>query len=56
MTATPWELKAPKIIGVELKGQLSGWASPKDVILNLAGQLTVRVRLCAIDSDCADLQ
>lgn len=38
----PWELKAPKILGVKLEGQLSGWASPKDVILNLAGQLTVR--------------
>lgn len=38
----PWELKAPKILGVELKGQLSGWASPKDVVLKLAGLLTVR--------------
>lgn len=39
----PWELKAPKILGVRLEGRLSGWASPKDVILYLAGQLTVRV-------------
>ncbi|KAK5003236.1 aconitate hydratase, partial [Cryomyces antarcticus] len=38
----PWELKAPKILGVRLEGELSGWASPKDVIMNLAGQLTVR--------------
>ncbi|KAF2086100.1 mitochondrial aconitate hydratase-like protein [Saccharata proteae CBS 121410] len=38
----PWELKAPKVLGVKLEGQLSGWASPKDVILNLAGKLTVR--------------
>ncbi|CAL3971261.1 unnamed protein product [Diplocarpon coronariae] len=38
----PWELKAPKILGVRLEGQLNGWASPKDVILALAGQLTVR--------------
>ncbi|KAF2178090.1 mitochondrial aconitate hydratase-like protein [Zopfia rhizophila CBS 207.26] len=38
----PWELKAPKILGVKLDGELCGWASPKDVILNLAGQLTVR--------------
>ncbi|KAF2642367.1 mitochondrial aconitate hydratase-like protein [Massarina eburnea CBS 473.64] len=38
----PWELKAPKILGVRLEGQLSGWASPKDIILKLAGQLTVR--------------
>lgn len=39
----PWELKAPKVLGVKLIGELSGWASPKDVILYLAGQLTVRV-------------
>lgn len=38
----PWELKAPKILGVRLEGKLSGWASPKDVILKLVGQLTVR--------------
>ncbi|EPS35687.1 hypothetical protein H072_10867 [Dactylellina haptotyla CBS 200.50] len=38
----PWELKAPKVLGVKLEGKLSGWATPKDVILNLAGQLTVR--------------
>jgi homoaconitase len=38
----PWELKAPKILGVKLTGELSGWASPKDVILTLAGKLTVR--------------
>ena len=38
----PWELKAPKILGVELRGELSGWTTPKDVILKLAGHLTVR--------------
>jgi homoaconitase len=38
----PWELKAPRILGVRLEGQLSGWASPKDVIMHLAGKLTVR--------------
>ncbi|TVY52739.1 putative aconitate hydratase, partial [Lachnellula suecica] len=38
----PWELKAPKVLGVRLEGELSGWASPKDVILHLAGKLTVR--------------
>lgn len=38
----PWELKAPRILGVHLTGQLCGWASPKDVIMYLAGQLTVR--------------
>ncbi|KAK3066238.1 aconitate hydratase, partial [Teratosphaeriaceae sp. CCFEE 6253] len=38
----PWELKAPKIRNVRLEGKLSGWASPKDVIMSLAGKLTVR--------------
>ncbi|KAI9697006.1 MAG: aconitate hydratase [Candelina mexicana] len=38
----PWELKAPKVLGVRLEGSLSGWAAPKDVILKLAGELTVR--------------
>jgi homoaconitase len=38
----PWELKAPKVLGVRLEGKLSGWATPKDVILHLAGKLTVR--------------
>ncbi|CAJ2502502.1 Uu.00g098960.m01.CDS01 [Anthostomella pinea] len=42
LVGAPWELKAPRILGVELTGKLSGWASPKDVILNLAGRLTVR--------------
>lgn len=41
----PWELKAPRILGVKLEGELSGWAAPKDIILKLAGQLTVRVSL-----------
>lgn len=61
MTGTPWELKAPHVVGmayiihrnlhfiifsgVHLSGQLNGWATPKDVILHLAGKLTVRVRL-----------
>lgn len=38
----PWGLSSPKILGVKLTGQLSGWATPKDLILNLAGKLTVR--------------
>lgn len=38
----PWELKAPKVLGVRLEGELSGWASSKDVIMHLAGLLTVR--------------
>ncbi|CAK9783016.1 putative aconitate hydratase [Cutaneotrichosporon oleaginosum] len=42
LTDTPWELKAPLITGVKLTGQLSGWATPKDLILHLAGKLTVR--------------
>ncbi|SCW03125.1 LAFE_0G03488g1_1 [Lachancea fermentati] len=42
LTGTPWELKAPKILGVKLTGQLQGWTSPKDVITKLAGILTVR--------------
>jgi aconitate hydratase len=41
MAGLPWELKAPKVIGVHLTGQLGGWTSPKDVILKLAGILTV---------------
>ena len=42
MSGMPFELKMPKILGVELTGKLSGWASPKDVILKLAGILTVQ--------------
>jgi len=42
MAGMAWELKMPKIIGVHLKGKLSGWTSPKDVILKLAGILTVK--------------
>lgn len=38
----PWELKAPRILGVRLEGKLNGWTSPKDIILHLAGKLTVR--------------
>lgn len=42
MAGFPWELKAPKLIGVKLTGQMSGWTSSKDVILKLAGILTVK--------------
>ena len=42
MVDAPWELKAPRILGVKLDGQLKDWAAPKDVILKLAGLLTVR--------------
>lgn len=42
MTGMEWELKMPKLIGVKLTGRLSGWTSPKDVILKLAGILTVK--------------
>jgi len=41
MAGLPWELKAPKIIGVKLTGKLNAWTSPKDVILKVAGILTV---------------
>lgn len=42
MAGMPWELKMPKIIGVKLSGKMSGWTSPKDIILKLAGILTVK--------------
>jgi homoaconitase len=42
LVGAPWELKAPRIMGVELTGKLGDWVSPKDVILHLAGKLTVR--------------
>ncbi|MDD3196467.1 MAG: aconitate hydratase [Paludibacter sp.] len=42
MAGMPWELKMPKLIGVKLTGRMSGWTSPKDVILKLAGILTVK--------------
>ncbi|WP_337866883.1 aconitate hydratase [Ignavibacterium sp.] len=42
MAGMPWELKWPKLIGVKLTGKLNGWTSPKDVILKLAGILTVK--------------
>lgn len=42
MTGMEWELKMPRLIGVHLTGKLNGWAAPKDVILKLAGILTVK--------------
>ncbi len=42
MAGLPWELKMPKLIGVKLTGKLNGWAAPKDVILKVAGILTVK--------------
>jgi aconitate hydratase len=42
MADMPWELKFPKLIGVKLTGELSGWVAPKDVILKVAGILTVK--------------
>uniref|UniRef100_A0A8C6LJP0 Aconitate hydratase, mitochondrial n=1 Tax=Nothobranchius furzeri TaxID=105023 RepID=A0A8C6LJP0_NOTFU len=42
MAGIPWELKCPKVIGVRLTGTLSGWTSSKDVILKVAGILTVK--------------
>jgi aconitate hydratase len=42
MAGMPWELKFPKLIGVHLTGKMNGWTSPKDVILKVAGILTVK--------------
>ena len=42
MVGMPWELKFPKLIGVRLNGKMNGWTSAKDVILKLAGMLTVK--------------
>ncbi|MCB0665478.1 MAG: aconitate hydratase [Saprospiraceae bacterium] len=42
MADMPWELKMPKVIGVKLTGEMSGWTSSKDVILKVAGILTVK--------------
>ncbi|CAG9838762.1 unnamed protein product [Diabrotica balteata] len=42
MANIPWELKCPKVIGVKLTGKLSGWTSPKDIILKVADILTVK--------------
>lgn len=42
MAGMPWELKFPKLIGVKLTGKLNGWTAPKDVILKVAGILTVK--------------
>ncbi len=42
MAGMPWELKFPKLIGIKLTGKLSGWTTPKDVILKVAGILTVK--------------
>ena len=42
MANLPWELKAPKVIGVKLTGQMSGWTAPKDIILKVADILTVK--------------
>jgi aconitate hydratase len=59
MAGMAWELKWPKLIGVKLIGKLKGWASPKDVILKLAGILTVKGGTGAIveyfGSGCASL-
>ena len=42
MAGLPWELKMPKLIGIKLTGKMSGWTAPKDVILKVAGILTVK--------------
>jgi homoaconitase len=45
LTGTPWELKAPKIMGVKLTGHLSGWSSPKDVLALLMREIVERKKL-----------
>ena len=42
MAGMAWELKFPKLIGIKLTGKLNGWAAPKDIILKVAGLLTVK--------------
>ena len=42
MSGLPWELKFPKLIGIKLTGKLNGWTAPKDIILKVAGILTVK--------------
>lgn len=42
MANIPWELKCPNVIGVKLTGKMKGWTSPKDIILKVAGILTVK--------------
>ncbi len=42
MAGMPWELKFPKLIGIKLTGKINGWTAPKDVILKVAGLLTVK--------------
>ncbi|KIY69429.1 aconitate hydratase [Cylindrobasidium torrendii FP15055 ss-10] len=42
MADIPWELKCPKVVGVNLTGKINGWTTPKDVILKVAGILTVK--------------
>ena len=42
MAGLPWEVLHPRLVGVHLKGRLSGWAAPKDIILELLGRLTVK--------------
>jgi aconitate hydratase len=54
MSGLPWELKAPKVIGIKLTGQLNGWVTPKDIILKVAGILTVKGGTGAIVSYLSD--
>lgn len=42
MAGMPWELKMPRLIGIKLTGKLNGWTAPKDIILKVAGILTVK--------------
>ena len=42
MAGFPWELKSPKLMGIKLTGKLNGWASPKDIILKVAGLVSAK--------------
>jgi aconitate hydratase len=53
MAGMAWELKCPKVIGVELTGSLSGWTSPKDVILKVHHYIYIRKdRCCMLVCQC----
>lgn len=55
MAGLPWELKAPKVIGVYLTGQMSRWTAPKDVICKLAG-VTPPPESCGVSVCCSSIK
>jgi aconitate hydratase len=64
MAGLPWELKAPKVIGVRLTGQMSRWTAPKDVICKLAGMILCHLKRnqlllftsCGLEHNCPFLE